>query len=309
MGSVPVTIRVLAVLAAGAFAGGLATAAEPAESLQIGMIQGMFRDVQPAMVQAMSKPLRDMIRKQTGLTGEVEICPDANALADKMKAKRLHLGVYHGFEFAWLRKANPDLVPLVITIPPARKLQACVVVQRDSKATSVADLKDETVLVPRGSKAHCFLYLDSLRAGLPATTAKPQAKSTLTSEEALDAVINGDSAAALLDASAILGYKNLQPGAFQHLRVLAESPTFPPTVLAYTKGTISDATVAKVRTLLTEANQNAAGRPLLMMWNVKGFEEIPADYEEHLTRIAKEFPEPKPAPAGVARTVGLTKPE
>ena len=82
------TIRVLVVLAAGAFAGGLATAAEPAESLQIGMIQGMFRDVQPAMVQAMSKPLRDMIRKQTGLTGEVEICPDANVLAEKMKAKR-----------------------------------------------------------------------------------------------------------------------------------------------------------------------------------------------------------------------------
>ena len=133
MGSVPVTIRVLAVMTA-VLGGGFAGAAEPAESLQIGMIQGMFRDVQPAMVQAMSKPLRDMIRKQTGLTGEVEICPDANALADKMKAKRLHLGVYHGFEFAWLRKANPDLVPLVITIPPARKLQACVVVHKDCKA-------------------------------------------------------------------------------------------------------------------------------------------------------------------------------
>ena len=303
------TIRVLTVLAAALACGGTAAAAEPAESIQIGMLQGMFRDVQPAVVQAMSKPLRDLIRKQTGLTGEVEICTDANALAEKMTAKRLHLGVYHGFEFAWLRQANPDLVPLVITIPPARKLQACLVVRNDSKATAVADLKDETVLVPRGTKAHCFLYLESVRAGLPATTAKPQAKSTLTSEEALDAVINGDSAAALLDASAILGYKNLQPGAFQHLRVLCESPTFPPTVLAYTKGTLSDATVQKVQKLLTGANQNAAGRPLLMMWNVNGFETIPADYEDHLTRIAKEFPAPKVAADGVIRTVGRTKPE
>ena len=304
------TIRVLAALAVGVWARGVAPAAEPAESIQIGMLQGMFRDVQPAMVQAMSKPLRDLIRRQTGLTGEVEICADAAALAEKMTAKRLHLGVYHGFEFAWLRQAHPDLVPLVITIPPARKLQACVVVHKDSKAAGVADLKDETVLVPRGTKAHCFLYLESLRAGLPATTAKPQAKSTLTSEEALDAVINGDSAAVLLDASAILGYKNLQPGAFQHLRVLAESPTFPPTVLAYTKGTLSDATILKVQTLLTGANQTAAGKPLLMMWNVNGFEAIPADYEDHLTRIAKEFPAPKlAATPGVARTVGLTKPE
>ena len=37
------------------------------------MVQGMFRDIQPAMVQALSRPLRDMIRKQTGLTGDVEI--------------------------------------------------------------------------------------------------------------------------------------------------------------------------------------------------------------------------------------------
>ena len=304
------TIRVLTALLAGLVVGEAARAAEPvaAESIQIGMLQGMFRDAQPAMVQALSKPLRDMIRRQTGLTGEVEICADAATLAEKMTAKRLHLGVYHGFEFAWVRAANPDLIPLVITIPPARKLQACVVVHRDCKATGVADLKDEVVLVPRGPKAHCLLYLASVRAGLPATTAKPQAKSTLTSEEALDAVINGDSAAALLDVSAILGYKNLQPGAFQHLRILAESPTFPPTVLAYTKGTLSDATVAKVRTLRTGASQNAAGKPLLMMWNVKGFEEIPADYEECLTRIAKEFPAPKSADGG-ARTVGRTKPE
>jgi len=300
-----VTIRLFITLAVGLLAGDSARAAEP-ESLQIGMLQGMFRDAQPAMVQAMSKPLRDMIRKQTGLTGEVEICPDAFALADKMKAKQLHLGVYHGYEFAWLHAAHPELIPLVITVPPAKVLQACVVVHKDAKATCVGDLAGETVLVPRGTKAHCLLYLDSLRAGLPATTAKPQAKSTLTSEEALDAVINGDSAAALLDASAILGYKNLQPGAFQHLKVLCESPTFPPTVLAYTQGALSESTVAKVRTLLTGASQNAAGKPLLMMWNVKGFEDVPADYEEHLARIAKEFPAPKP---DAVRTVGRTKAE
>ena len=166
------------------------------------------------------------------------------------------------------------------------------------------------MLVPRGTKAHCFLYLESVRVGLPATTAKPQAKSTLTSEEALDAVVNGDSAAAILDASAILGYQHLQPGAFQHLRVLAESPTFPPTVLAYTRGSLTDGTVQKVRQLLTGASQNATGKPLLMMWNVKGFEDVPADYDADLTRIAREFPEPKTAATpGVARTVGLEKPE
>ena len=91
----------------------------------------------------------------------------------KMSAKRLQLGVFHGFEFARVRADHPDLVPLLITVPPARKLQAVVVVRDDAKAKTLADLDGEPCWCPGGTKAHCLLYLDSARAGLPAGTAKP----------------------------------------------------------------------------------------------------------------------------------------
>lgn len=282
--------------------GGAAQADGP--PVKIGMIQGMFRDTQPAMVQALSRPLRNLIQQQTGLSGTVEIVPDACTLADKMKAGDFQLGVYHGFEFAWVQKTHPDLVPLVVTVPPARTLRAMVVIQADSPAKKLSDLADAVVLVPRGTKAHCFLYLDAQRVGLPAASARPQTKPALTSEEALDAVVQGDHPAAVVDASALLGYQSLQPGAARQLRVLCESDAFPASVIAYQKGSLPAGTIDGVRKLLTEAHQTPAGKPLMMLWNLKGFEDVPADYGDQLTRIGKAYPTPVPSafPGATAQT-------
>jgi ABC-type phosphate/phosphonate transport system substrate-binding protein len=294
-----------------AVVGGAASqATEPTDSIQIGMVQGMFRDVQPAMVQAMSKPLRDLIKKQTGLTGEVDICKDVHELSQKMSDKKLHIGIYHGFEFAWVKSKNLDLVPLVVTVPPAGKFQAHVVVSKESSHKSLSDLRTETILIPRGTKAHCLAYLDLARKGIPETCAKPESKSKMTSEEVLDAIVSGDATAAIVDASALMGYKNLQPGAFEQLKILCESDVFPQTVVAVQKGTLPEDTIQKVKNLLTTANQNAYGKPLLMIWNLKGFQEIPAGYEAQLTKSLATYPDPLEASKGPAiRTVGMTKPE
>ncbi|HET6575648.1 MAG TPA: PhnD/SsuA/transferrin family substrate-binding protein [Fimbriiglobus sp.] len=282
-----------AIALAGLALAGPARAAEPAaDGVQIGMVQGMFRDIQPAMVQALSRPLRDMIRKQTGFTGDVEIVPDAFALADRMKAKRLHLGVFHGFEFAWVREQNPNIVPLAVSVPSGRKLQACVVVHEDSPAKALADLKGGVVLVHRGTKAHCLAFLDRERVGLSADAAVPKADPTLTAERALDAVVNGDAPAALVDASALTGYEVLQPGAAKHLRVLARSEVFPLTVITYNKGLLPEATAGRIRRLLLGAHATAAGKPLMMLWNLRGFEDVPDDYDAQLERIAKSYPAP-----------------
>ena len=129
-------------------------------------------------------------------------------------------------------------------------------------------------------------FLDRERAGLPAATAAPKTRPVLTAEQALDAVISGESPAALVDSSALTGYEVLQPGAFKHLRVLARSEVFPQTVLAYNKGLLPEETAGQIRRLLLEAHNTAAGKPLLMLWSLKGFEGIPADYDAQLERIA-----------------------
>ena len=284
-------MRRLLILVAGLLTAGGALA-QPAGGVRIGMVQGMFRDVNPAVVQAMSRPLRELISRQSGLTGDVQILPDAFALNDAMTAGRFEMGVFHGFEFAWVRERNPNLVPFAVTVPPGRWLRTLVVVRADSKLSCLADLKDEPVLVPRGSKAHVHLYLERARLKLPAAVATPKHKPALTAEEALDQVVTGDAPAAAIDAANLTGYQNIQPGAARQLRVLCQSERFPPTVLAYNKATADPAAVEQVRRLLLNANQTPAGKPLMMLWSLQGFEDVPADFDATLKAVRAAYPPP-----------------
>ena len=78
-------------------------------------------------------------------------------------------------------------------------------------------------------------------------------------------------------------------------------------LLSENPGRYRDAAVAGIRTLLTTAHQTPAGKPLLMLWNLKGFEDVPADYPDQLATVAKAYPAPAADayPGAVqARTVG-----
>jgi ABC-type phosphate/phosphonate transport system substrate-binding protein len=282
-------------------------AADPAGELKIGMLSGMFRDVQPQLVQALAKPFRDLMAKQTGYGGDVEIVDDPLALAEKLKDKKLQIGVFHGFEFAWARQKCDQLVPLIVTMPPGGKVQAVVVVHRSNPAKTLADLKDDGVVIPRGAKAHSLAFLDKVRGGLDDAAAKPTPKVTLTPEEVLTMVAAGEVKAALVDVCALDGYSTLQPGASKALKVLHQSETVPPAVVCYCKGSLSDADAARIRSGLASATKTASGKMLMTLWNLKGFEEPPANYQSSLDAILKEYPCPAERPetrVKTARTVG-----
>lgn len=266
-------------------------AEEPTEKqLKVGMVKGMFRDVPPALLTVLSKPFRELMLRQTGYAGDVEVLPDAYVLADAMKQKQCDLGVFYGFEYAWVKRQHPDLIPLVVTVPPGRKTQACVVVHKDHPAKTLADIDTECVVFPRGTKSHCLAFLDKLRAGMPATIAVPKPLVTKTAEDLLNTVVTCECCAALVDSASLAGYEVLHPGAFKHLRVLAQSEEFPATVIAYRKGTLSTDTAAKVKDGLLAAHRSPAGRPLMMLWNLKGFDAVPTDYEAQLEEILKAYP-------------------
>jgi len=260
--------------------------------LKMGMLQGMFRDVHPAMVQAMSKPFRELIFKQTGFTGDVDLCPDALGLIDKLKDKKLQIGVFHGHEFAWAQQKCPDLIPIVVTIPPGGKAQSMIVVNIDSKAKTIVDLGDDPITLPRGTKAYSLAFLEKARSGLAKGIGKTVTKVGMNTEELLNGVVTGEVAAALVDASTLDGYRTLQPGAFKQLRILQLSEQFPPAVVAYRKGCLSEEDAAKIRKGLATANATASGKLLMTLWNLKGLEEPPVDYQEKLDAILKAYPCP-----------------
>ena len=100
----------LIVALAGMTAAPLARAAEPSpEGVQIGMVQGMFRDIQPAMVQALSRPLRDMIQNHLlQVMATVAMEPPAT------------------FESATVRDERAKLLRSIRIMPPAEVVENSV---------------------------------------------------------------------------------------------------------------------------------------------------------------------------------------
>lgn len=282
---------VLSAAVAFLFTSPAARAADPGQ-LKIGMLSGMFRDQQPKVVELMGKQFRDLMTKHVGYSGDVEVVDCPFALCDKLKENKVQLGVFHGFEFAWAQQKCDDLVPLIVTCPPGGTVQAMVVVPADSPAKTLADLKGE-VLIPRGAKAHTLVFLGKLREGLPADAAKPVAKTDQTPEDVMNAVVGGKASAALVDVGALDGYKVLNPGGWKGLRVLAKSEEFPPAVVCYRKGTLTDEQAAKIRDGMTASCKTPTGKLLMTLWNLKGFEAPPKGYQASLDDILKAYPAPK----------------
>lgn len=278
-------------------AAGLAPRAEvraaPPPVIKLGLQRGMFPDVPPALIQAAAGPFQDLLKRQSGLDGEVELVDGHDALAAKLDAKELQFGVFHGFEWAWVRAKYPDLQALAVTVPPGRRLHACLVVHGENAAKTPADLPAGPALVPTGTKAHCRLYLERLRATLPEGVAKPEPVADAGVDDVLDKIVLGKSGVALVDGAAFAAYQNNKPGAARTLRVLAQSDPLPPAAVVYRRGGVDPAVLEKIRVGLVKAGTTAQGKAFLFMWHLKGFEDPTAAYEADLQAALKAYPPPK----------------
>lgn len=283
-----VGLLLAAVVVVGAVPRAEAEPAKPPAGLRLGILSGMFRDVPPELVQAVATPFQQLFKRQTGLDGEIVVVPDHDALAAQLDDKTLQFGVFHGFEWAWARGSYPNLRPLVITTPPGKTLHACLVVPVGSKAAAPADLT-EPVAVPLGTKAYCHLYLDRLRAGLPAGACKAETAARGT-EEVLDGVATGKTAAAVVDAATLDAYVGNRPGPGARIKVLAKSEPFPPAVVVYRDGGVDAAVVPKVRAGLIKANGTPQGKAFMVLWKLKGFETPTDGYDADLAACLKAYP-------------------
>ena len=267
------------------------SSAQQPVQLRIGMPENMFSGMPPSVVQAASRPFQIMFEKQTGIKGEVVSAKDYADMADRLRAGKLEIAVFHGFEYAWVRQ-HPELVPLLVTVPGS-KIQACLVVNAGAKAKSAKDLKGVCVAVPANTKPHCRLYLERLQEKLPegtCGTAKDDGKSV---EETLDAVCAGNCPAALVDFSAFTAYRDNKPGAGNQLMVLDKSEPFPSAVVVYRKEALDEKSVAKVRDGMIKCTDTAQGKLLTSLWRLKGFAELTPGYHTELDKSLKAYPAPK----------------
>ena len=260
--------------------------------IRIGLVRTLFRDTPASLVDVLSQPLKALMQSQAGMSGELSVAGDAFDLSKKLKENTVQLGVFHGFEFAWARQRNPGLKPLVVVVCHHRQLHAHLIVRKDSPASCCADLKAKSVAIPQGSREHCHLYLQRRCPG--AGTDPKRFFSEITTpgstEEALDDVIDGAVQAAIVDRYALDQYQQDKPARCNRLRVLCQSEMFPTGVVAYQEGSLDDATLRRFHDGMVGAGKTERGRELLKLCRITSFEDVPADYDQLLSDIAKAYP-------------------
>jgi ABC-type phosphate/phosphonate transport system substrate-binding protein len=267
------------------------------EAIQIGLPRTLFRDLPDSMLTTVGGPFKSLMKAQVGMAGNINHLPDAMTVAAQLDSGQMHLGVFQGFEFAWVKAKYPNLEPLVVCVPRFNDIRACLAVNANSKAQTLADLKGGKLAIPLGTRGHVVLFLDKLRAAEACGENICQITKPAYSEDALDDVIDGGLDAALVDGAAFANFQANKPGRAQRLRLLAQSDPFPPAVIAYKKGGIDPATLQKCEAGLINAEKNQQAVVILRMMKLRGFESVPTNYDQLLKKSAETYPAPDLQPA------------
>jgi ABC-type phosphate/phosphonate transport system substrate-binding protein len=267
--------------------------AQPKE-IKIGLVSSLFPDTPQSLIQLLTKPLKTLMESQTGMSGTLIVGGDAASLAKQLKDDEFQLAVFHGVEFAWVRQKYPNLKPLVIAVKGQRILHAHLLVNQNSKITSFADLKGKTVAFPRKSREHCQVFLERRCQGCGQCYKQFFGKVTTPSdsEDGIDDVVDGVVEAAIIDSVALDRYQGDKPERFARLKSVVKSEPFPAAVLAYNPGVLSEDALKRFHDGLLNANKNPKGKQLLSFCRINCFEDIPENYDEMLTNIAKAYPPP-----------------
>jgi ABC-type phosphate/phosphonate transport system substrate-binding protein len=267
----------------------------PLPEVKIGLPNVLFRDIHPALVDIAATPFKEMIQKIAGMNGSLVKAKDYKILAEQLKEKQVDVALFHGFEYAWVE--NPDLIPLAVTLPKCGKVQACLVVNVGSKAKEPKELKGACVAVPKGSKAHCQMFLERLRESLPnpGDCCPIEVKGTPpTADEVLDDVASGCGTceAALVDISSLLAYRAAKPGAGACLRILTESELLPAAVIVCRRDSLTAKQMKAITDGLLDCPKTVEGQLFLTFWSWKGFGRVTEDYRDSLEKSRKAYPVP-----------------
>jgi ABC-type phosphate/phosphonate transport system substrate-binding protein len=248
--------------------------------------------VPPALLSFAGEPFKVLVRSQTGLDGEVVMEADGLHVARQLDAGKLQLGVLLGHEFAWAKDKYPSLEPVVCTVPRPREIQAFILVRWDCKAATLGDMKGTKLALAKATRDHARLYLERKKAEDMGGGGFCSTEVADTVHDAINKVIEGDADLTVADGAAWNYFQKLYPGASTNLKVLARSEAFPPTVIAYKKGSLDDTTLRTIRTGLLTADEASKAAKLMNLIKIDRFDEVPAGYDDMLKACRKSYPAP-----------------
>ena len=181
------------------------------EPIKIGMAKSFFNDVPSVLVMIATGPFNKLMKDTTGLTGKLSTGDDAFEIAVRLESKQLNLGVFHGHEFAWVQKKNPNLKPIMVVANRQHDVRAFVIVKKDSPAQKISDLRGKIIDIPLATKEHCRAFLSrncTDNANAEIKTFFASLKKSATQMNGMDDVCRGTSDAVLVDSIGLAFYRD-----------------------------------------------------------------------------------------------------
>lgn len=262
--------------------------ADDPQVLRIGVSDALMQEVPPSQRKQFEPQFTGLVREFTNLKSVILPGLDPFTSARRLDAGKWHLGVLPGVEFAWVHPDHPKLIPLMVMQTDPPEMRAVLVAGKDSAINTFSDLKGATIYSWQ-SKLHCRLFMEKNVQGPP----QDYFGKLLNAggiEDTLDDFLRGKAKAVITDTVALQVYKNLYPGRYARLKIVAQSNVFPPSAIVYHEGTLSDAMLNVLRGGLIKANQSDSGREAMAPLHITAFTAVPKNYEQSLAEIAKAYP-------------------
>jgi ABC-type phosphate/phosphonate transport system substrate-binding protein len=266
-------------------------AAKDPALIHIGVVDSLVKDLSSGQQKILDSDLQGMVQEFTGLKSRILQGGDHDTAIKKLEAGAWHLGVMPGVEFAWAKAKDAKLQPLIVAGYEVKSIHAILVAKKESPFKGFIDLKGKNVNLLTRGKVHCRLFAERETQGNPKEFFAKLVP-VGNSESALDDILLGTVEAAVVDNTAFELYKRVHPGRAGRLKVVVQSERFPPPVIAYRQGALSDELLNTFHKGMFKANDSERGREVMSTFGVAAFEEVPADYPEMLKAIAKAYPPP-----------------
>ncbi len=238
--------------------------------------------------------LQAFIKEETGMNNTILPQKSWRELAQKMTKGMLQIGVFQGHEFAWAQEKYSDIMPLALAVNRYRYPVISIVTKKDNPVMGFAGLKGQSLSLPAGESAiHLFVEHQSKICGKDTKSFFSKITAPKNVEDALDDVVDGVVAAAVVDAAALQAYKRRKPGRFNQLKEIAHSDPLPPPVIACFDSSLPESTRVKFRKSLLHSGRKDRGKMMLTLFHLTGFDPVPADFDKVLARTRKTFPTPE----------------
>jgi ABC-type phosphate/phosphonate transport system substrate-binding protein len=241
--------------------------------------------------------LESLLKDETGFEIKTHRQNTWRKLADKITKGELGLGIFRGYEFAWASESHRHLKPLLALVNGHRYSVVSVVTRKDNPAKDFAGLQDQSLSIPNTGQRDLRFFIDrSCRAnGKGPEKFFSKISSPHNVVNALDDVVDGQVQVTVVDQAVLNAYKQLKPGRFERLKVVARSQPLPPTVIAYDERTLDQAAARRIREGLTGTAAKEKHQMTLALFHWTGFEQIPADFDQALAKTRQAYP-PPPTP-------------